>query len=46
MASIIGYRHVFFTAKSHGTSPHAIADTRPGGDRNELVGNIFADLLK
>ena len=46
MASITGYRHVFLTAKSRGTSPHAVADTRPGGDRNELVGNIFADLLK
>jgi hypothetical protein len=46
MASIIGYRHVFLTAKSRGTSPFAVPDFRPGGDRDELVGNIFADLLK
>ena len=45
-ALMIGYRHVNFTAKSLGTSPHAVDDSRPGSDRDELTGNIFADLLK
>lgn len=46
LALIIGYRHVFFTTKSRGTSVHAVPDLRPVEDRDELVGNIFADLLK
>ena len=46
LAQVIGYRQVFFTAKSHGSSPHAVADLRPGGDRDEQTGNIYADLLK
>lgn len=46
LALMIGYRHVFFTANSHGTSRHAVPDTRPGGDRDNLLGNIYADLLK
>lgn len=46
LALMIGYSHVFFTAKSRGTSAYAVPDSRPGGERNELVGNIFADLLK
>jgi len=45
-ALMIGYRHAFFTAKSRGTSPFAVADLRPGDDRDDLIGNIFADLLK
>jgi hypothetical protein len=46
VAHMIGYRKVFFTAKSRGTSPHAVVDFRPGPDRDPNVGNIFADLLK
>ena len=42
----IGYRQVFFTAKNCGSSPHAVGDRRPGDDRNDATGNIFADLLK
>jgi predicted SAM-dependent methyltransferase len=46
LASAIGYRQVFFTAKSRGSSPHAVIDRRPGGDRSDLNGNLFADLIK
>jgi hypothetical protein len=46
MALMIGYRFVYFTPKSGGTSPHAVADDRPHGDRDQISGNIFADLLK
>jgi len=45
-ALMVGYRNAFFTAKGRGTSVHAVPDNRPGGDRDQLVGNIFADLLK
>jgi predicted SAM-dependent methyltransferase len=43
IAHMIGYRRALFTAKSHGTSCHAVADSRPG---DQLLGNIWADLLK
>ncbi len=46
LARIIGYRHVFLTAKNRATSPLAALDLRPLGDRDDVVGNIFADLLK
>lgn len=46
IAELIGYREVVFTTKSHGVSPFAVADTRPGTDRDPIVGNIYADLQK
>jgi hypothetical protein len=46
LALMIGYRHVFFTAKSRGTSPYAVPDLRPYDDRDDLLGNVYADLLK
>jgi hypothetical protein len=46
LANAIGYRQVFFTAKSRGSSPFSVNDVRPGDDRDDLTGNIFADLVK
>jgi SAM-dependent methyltransferase len=46
IALMIGYRRVFLTARDAGTSAHAVEDHRPGADRDELTGNIFADLIK
>jgi hypothetical protein len=46
MAELVGYREVVFTTKSHGVSPFAEPDSRPGGDRDDIVGNIYADLQK
>jgi Domain of unknown function (DUF4422)/Glycosyltransferase 61/Methyltransferase domain len=46
IAELIGYREVIFTTKNHSVSPFAQDDTRPGHDRDEVVGNIFADLQK
>lgn len=46
MALLVGYRYVYFTAKSEGMSPYAIPDSRPHGDRDQVTGNVFADLLK
>jgi predicted SAM-dependent methyltransferase len=46
IAGVIGYRQVYFTAKSCGSSPFAVPDIRPVSDRDDVTGNIFADLLK
>jgi Methyltransferase domain len=46
LADAIGYRHVFFTAKNRGSSPHALDDDRPLSDRDAIMGNLFADLMK
>jgi hypothetical protein len=46
IAEMIGYRDVVFTTKNHGVSAFSEQDSRPGADRDEIFGNIFADLLK
>lgn len=46
MAELVGYREVVFTTRHHGVSPYAERDYRPGPDRDEILGNIYADLLK
>jgi predicted SAM-dependent methyltransferase len=47
MARMVGYREVVFTLKDQGVSPHRLTkEVRPGDDRDPLIGNIFADLLK
>jgi hypothetical protein len=46
IAELIGYREVIFTTKNHGVSPFAGHDCRPGADRDDIVGNIYADLQK
>jgi SAM-dependent methyltransferase len=46
MALVVGYRCVYFTAKSKSMSPFASDDSRPHADRDQVLGNVFADLLK
>jgi hypothetical protein len=46
MALLVGYRRVSLPAKSKNMSPFASADSRPHADRDQVLGNIFADLLK
>jgi hypothetical protein len=46
MAKLIGYREVFFNLRNQGLSRHRYVDCRPGPDRDEILGNVFADLLK
>jgi predicted SAM-dependent methyltransferase len=46
MARIVGYREVFFNMRHRGLSTHNYVDCRPGPDRDEIFGNIFADMLK
>lgn len=47
MAKLVGYREVVFDLKNQGVSPHRLAkEVRPDDDRDPLIGNIFADLLK
>jgi hypothetical protein len=46
MARLVGYRAVVFNQKDQSVSPHRTPETRPGTDRDAILGNIFADLLK
>lgn len=45
-AKLVGYREVLFNQKNQGLSPFRGVDTRPWDDRDTLLGNIYADLLK
>lgn len=46
LAAITGYSHVVYNQKGQSISPHRGRETRPGDDRDPIVGNIFADLIK
>lgn len=46
IAELVGFREVVFNGKGGSVSPHAIRDRRPGPDRDDVLGNIYADLLK
>ena len=46
MARIIGYQQTYFNSKNGSISGVEFTETRPGADRNELTGNVFADLMK
>lgn len=46
LARIVGYRDVVFNQRNQCVSPHRFIDCRPGPERDEIFGNIFADLLK
>lgn len=46
VAKTIGYAEVVFTTRNHGVSPFSEPDYRPQEDRDDIVGNIFADLQK
>jgi predicted SAM-dependent methyltransferase len=46
MAKMIGHREVFFNLRNQSVSEHRYIDCRPGPDRDAIVGNVFADLLK
>lgn len=47
MAKMVGYRDVVFNLKNQSVSPYRRTnEIRPDKDRDPLIGNIFADLLK
>jgi hypothetical protein len=46
MAEMVGYREVVFTTRNQGGSKFSEYDFRPLDDRDEIFGNIYADLLK
>lgn len=46
MAEMVGYTDIAFGRKGQGLSEYAIAETRPGADRDLLIGNVIADLRK
>lgn len=45
IALLVGYKYVYITAKSRSMSKFAVDDSRPHGDRGQIDGNIYADLL-
>ncbi len=46
MAKLVGYRRVVFNGKGRGLSPLAAPDLRPDYDRDQVDGNVIADLEK
>lgn len=46
LAILVGYRYVSFNIKNGGMSEFRYPEGRPGPDRDQDLGNIFADLLK
>jgi len=46
IARLVGYRDVIFNGKSEGVSQFAVPDMRPLSDRDDVDGNLYADLLK
>jgi predicted SAM-dependent methyltransferase len=46
MAKLVGYSEVVFTTKDHGVSTFAEHDYRPESGRDNITGNIYADLQK
>lgn len=46
MAHIVGYSHSLFNSKNGSVSGIKFREYRPGPDRNQLTGSIFADLIK
>lgn len=45
MAKLVGYREVVFNQKGQSVSEHRYPEGRPGHDRDQLFGNVMADLL-
>lgn len=46
MATIVGYKNILFNSKGGSVSGIKFLEYRPGPDRNQLTGSIFADLMK
>jgi len=46
MARIVGYSHSLFNSKNGSVSGIKFREYRPGPDRNQLTGSIFAELVK
>jgi hypothetical protein len=46
MAQMVGYKQAHFNSKNGSVSGVEFTETRPGGDRNEVTGNVFVDLIK
>ena len=45
-AILVGYKKVIFTARHQGNSVYCVRDNRPADDRDDIIGNIYADLQK
>lgn len=46
MATIVGYSNILFNSKGGSVSGVKFLEYRPGPDRHQLTGSIFADLMK
>jgi predicted SAM-dependent methyltransferase len=46
LAYLIGFRMVVHTIKGRSVSPYYAGEYRPGGDRDQLLGNVFVELIK
>jgi predicted SAM-dependent methyltransferase len=46
MADLVGYREVVFETRDISVSPYKVKDYRPWADRDTVLGNIYAELLK
>ncbi len=46
MATIVGYKNILFNSKGGSVSGIKFLEYRPGPDRHQLTGNVFADLMK
>lgn len=46
VARMVGYSEVHFNGRGESISSHAIPDRRPFADRDAVLGNIYADLVK
>jgi predicted SAM-dependent methyltransferase len=46
LAYLIGFRMVVHTVKEKSISPHFAGEYRPSDDRDQLLGNVFVELIK
>jgi predicted SAM-dependent methyltransferase len=46
VSELVGYREIVFETKNVSVSPFPVNDTRPWNDRDPVLGNIYAELLK
>lgn len=46
LGRLIGFRMVVQTVKHVSSSPHFAGEYRPGDDRDQLLGNVFIELIK
>jgi hypothetical protein len=46
ISDLVGYREIVFETRDVSVSGYTVRDTRPWSDRDSILGNIYAELLK